>query len=683
MLSEQPLRNLNLQKGAIPILVLIAAVGVIAVLAISSIAPFRDGIFYALFPKDASQAAIDEWTQDGHDGQRTGSTSEEPVTPWTFQWSFNGPDANGGTANHQYDAPKEARVVTGGAHIYVPAGSRGLYALRKTNGTVAWNVTNTSFNATPAYDPATQTVIAGGADGQVYKINASTGSILGTFNTGSPINKSVLLNGGYAYIVSDNGNLNKVAISNVSPAWTYAAGSTVATLPAYSYSRDSIIYATDDLYIHSVNNSNGTRKWRVKPTPNLPGGETATNIPQTYGGVKTGNQFELGWPVIAEKSGIVFVRMQLVLQAHFEGPNGGRFANTNAENRAWLVQNPQYKNLFALNLDNGTEKFIPAVGYGSTEDWINDPAAYGVMGSQPAVKLLPDGKEVAYIHFRSNQTSPATDFRWSGHMGEMVLDDSTIPGLAAGDLRFVKMSKYQDAPGKGNCDTHIIDEQTPLTIAGNILINAHWANSCSAKITDRSNSRGLTASDPIATTPLPPIIRAQRGSCADKNTTTHYTTCSAQYLTDGGSTGEGRYYGGPGFWGYWNVADPPGWRIGSGNSAGTSYSAGFLPRHTIVSDGQMIVEGNGGEILVFKYSGTVASAPPSPAASPSPSPSIVASPSPIKPGDLDGNSKVDIFDYNILLTNFGKAGAGVQGDLDGNNKVDIFDYNNLLTNFGM
>lgn len=69
---------------------------------------------------------------------------------------------------------------------------------------------------------------------------------------------------------------------------------------------------------------------------------------------------------------------------------------------------------------------------------------------------------------------------------------------------------------------------------------------------------------------------------------------------------------------------------------------------------------------------------PSPSAAVSPSPS----PSPLKPGDIDGNGKVDIFDYNLLLTNFGKTGSGMPGDIDGNGKVDIFDYNILLTNFG-
>jgi hypothetical protein len=63
----------------------------------------------------------------------------------------------------------------------------------------------------------------------------------------------------------------------------------------------------------------------------------------------------------------------------------------------------------------------------------------------------------------------------------------------------------------------------------------------------------------------------------------------------------------------------------------------------------------------------------------------VVSPSPttsVKPGDIDGNGKIDIFDYNALLSDFGKTQTGLLSDLDNNGKVDIFDYNLLLTNFG-
>src|SRR5690242_21282699 len=49
--------------------------------------------------------AANEWTQDGHDAQRTGFTPDEPLEPWTLAWTWNGSDASGGTGNHFYNAP--------------------------------------------------------------------------------------------------------------------------------------------------------------------------------------------------------------------------------------------------------------------------------------------------------------------------------------------------------------------------------------------------------------------------------------------------------------------------------------------------------------------------------------------------------------------------------------------------
>ncbi len=58
------------------------------------------------------------------------------------------------------------------------------------------------------------------------------------------------------------------------------------------------------------------------------------------------------------------------------------------------------------------------------------------------------------------------------------------------------------------------------------------------------------------------------------------------------------------------------------------------------------------------------------------------SPSPTLAGDVDGNGKVNIFDYNAILSDFGKIGASLASDLNKNGRVDIFDYNIVLSNFG-
>jgi hypothetical protein len=549
----------------------------------------------------AAPCRAQDWTQDAHDAQRTGATAEEPVEPWTFLWSFNGPDAQGGIGNHFYDAPREGRTVMGPSAIIIPAGAQGLFALAKASGAQMWNLRATAFNAAPAYD-ASGFVFAGGSNGTLYKIDAALGTVSGTYAAGSGLNKAVLLVGNSVYVVSDDGRLHNVNKSTMTAAWVYAGGSTGATPPSYSSSRNILIYATDDLFVHAVNNTDGSRKWRVKPSPNNPG-DPAVTVTQTVSGTSVGSQFDLGWPVVAEQHGVVLLRLQLPHDFMASYPSTGHIFPTDlATTRAWLQANPQYKNLFVLNLDDGTEKFVAAVGYGSTEDTISTRTeGYGVMGSQPVVKAWPSGPEVVYIHFRNGQSNPP-DYRWDGHMGEMVLDSTTIAGFAPGDLRFVKMTRDQGSVGY----VRIIDEQNPITMAGSSLFHSHWAAMESVKITDRSSTLGLAYATPINTSKHPVMMRSLK-NCTNQNNTTHWTTCTnLSYVTDGD-----RFYDGPGWWGYWNVADPPSWRVGSGNTAGTQYSAGFQPRYTYVSAGYIVMQDNGGAVYVFRHSGpTNVPAPP-------------------------------------------------------------------------
>jgi hypothetical protein len=509
-----------------------------------------------------SPSFVSDWTQDAYNAQRTGYTFEEPGSNWRLLWTWNGPDANGGTGGHFYNAPREARTVTGGSFIYVPAGSRGLYALGKRTGAQAWNITPTNFNATPAYDPETGFLFAGGNDGRLYKIHSDNGQVAQTYNAGSPLNKSVLLVGNHAYVAANNGTLHKVNTQNMTGVWVYTANSAVATPPAYSASRGLIIYATADLHIHAVKEGDGSRHWRVKPTSN------PAQSPYSFDGY---------WPVIADQRGIVFLRLNLGMSALFSGPGSGNmYPNTNAETRAFLQANPNLKNLFALNLDNGSESFIPAVGYGGVEGISNNKPTLEI-GPVPVVALLPNGKEVAYIPFRSGQGNPP-DGRWDSHLGEMVLDSSTVSGLSAGDLRFVKFS---------NSQIKITDEQTPLTMAGSTIFNAHWGASESTRVTDRSDSRGHSLSNPISTQSNPAVIRRQQ-SCSHFNPATHWTNCGLTLFDDG------RYWNGPGWWVYWNVLDPP-------TPSRRAYSEGILPRYTYVSDGLVVVQGNGGDLFVLGY----------------------------------------------------------------------------------
>lgn len=50
-------------------------------------------------------------------------------------------------------------------------------------------------------------------------------------------------------------------------------------------------------------------------------------------------------------------------------------------------------------------------------------------------------------------------------------------------------------------------------------------------------------------------------------------------------------------------------------------------------------------------------------------------------GDADGNGKVDVLDFNVLMVNWGKTNANNVADFNGDGKVDIFDFNLLMVNW--
>lgn len=50
-------------------------------------------------------------------------------------------------------------------------------------------------------------------------------------------------------------------------------------------------------------------------------------------------------------------------------------------------------------------------------------------------------------------------------------------------------------------------------------------------------------------------------------------------------------------------------------------------------------------------------------------------------GDINKDNKVDIFDFNTIMVNWGNNPANLAADLDGNDKVDIFDFNLLMVNW--
>ena len=232
-------------------------------------------------------AVAGEWTQHAHDAQRTSYTDQVVPTPWRWKWAWNGPNGVGGVSKVLiYDnlipfngvptairtLPRNMQPVTGGGRVYIAAGRDGVYALNNLDGSQAWRVNpagETNYvNSTVAYDADTNAVFAVASNGTLYKINAATGATLDQFPSGvsgilSPLPPAVLSD---RVLFSMGNNVYAVNKTTMQQLWMYPAGSAVHTPPAYSPSRNRVVVVTQDLYVHAINNVDGSQVCRIKPT---------------------------------------------------------------------------------------------------------------------------------------------------------------------------------------------------------------------------------------------------------------------------------------------------------------------------------------------------------------------------------------------------------------------------------
>ncbi len=437
-----------------------------------------------------------EWTQLGHDPQRTGYVPTDVPGPWQLKWIWNGPAGGGdaGPASDHLKLPKTVQPVAGGGRLYVGHSDGVVRAISDATGQQVWASPSLggTISNTAAFDAETNSVYVGTSDGRFWRLNADDGQVIRSNRPGGQVLMAPLVVGNAVYIGSTDGTFYAFDKSSLSQIWSYDAGAALIASPAYSANHGGlVILLAEDKSVHAVRAGDGTRLWRVTVNADVDP-KRSTVFADTY-------------PVVSEANDVVIVRSYLVWNKLWE-PTGGA-PSTVAEIKTYLTQNPTLQSFFVLELSNGAQRFVAPVMLGA----IGNGGDLQSVPPQAVVKRLADGTEVAYVLWRSRQAcGPSScDGREDTTLGEM--------DLTTGNIRFVQDYKNQ---GTMRMPT---DEQSPLSMAGDTLFHAHWMLLQSVRITDRSASLGGSRADPIRTREMTPTLNTvASGSCSNRNSSNHY-----------------------------------------------------------------------------------------------------------------------------------------------------------------
>ena len=199
-------------------------------------------------------AAQYDTMQYQYNAQHTGDYSPVagPVSPnGQLKWSFT-------AGSVVISCPAIANGV-----VYVGSADGNLYALNATTGTQLWNYTVDLGYSSPAV--VNGVVYVGSEDGNVYALNATTGTQLWNFTTvwnnqnGNSIESSPAVANGVVYVGSLDNNVYALNATTGAKVWNYTTGSAVWPSPAVS---NGVVYVgSNNGNVYAINATTGTKLW--------------------------------------------------------------------------------------------------------------------------------------------------------------------------------------------------------------------------------------------------------------------------------------------------------------------------------------------------------------------------------------------------------------------------------------
>jgi len=156
--------------------------------------------------------------------------------------------------------------------VYIIPCNGSVLALYANNGSIFWNsvISGTTFYASSPAVANNIVYIGSWGDSKLYALNATTGTKIWNYTTGSSIYSSPAIAGGIVFIGSEDKKIYALNATTGSSIWNYTTGSSIDSSPAigpdgtvYIGSNDKLVYAFGGISdypptVHLVSPANGT-----------------------------------------------------------------------------------------------------------------------------------------------------------------------------------------------------------------------------------------------------------------------------------------------------------------------------------------------------------------------------------------------------------------------------------------
>jgi len=415
------------------------------------------GLCFLLTMVISAQIIRADWPMLGHDPQRSGATSDEIRPPFERKWYRAFPDE--GLMAGVQPVIADGKVFIGTMH-------GTLHAIDAEAGKDLWTYRagGPILHACAVSDGR---VFFGAADGAIYAIKTTTGTREWKVETKFAIWNSPLVHNGLVLIGARDGFLYAIDAKTGDVRWNGKTAAPILSSPAIDAKLNRVYVGAEDMHVYALDLTSGQRLWQSDKLPGVSfrgyhpviapdGSVMITTTPCAGGDAIQQVMLDMVKEIFGDFASWRHKKDEndILRRKNFEQLALAETYKRELDYlRKRLEAEPALRTFFILDPQTGKEKFLAPILYAES---MNGP------GAPPIV--APNGKVIvkysALLRSRYEHYSPFLNVGYldtqTGHI-EPIMDQTRTYGWHDSLLL-------------------VHDEQSQLSLAGNILINTHQDN---------------------------------------------------------------------------------------------------------------------------------------------------------------------------------------------------------------